>query len=459
LNDRSDDGPLDRAFKDTKALWKENYEEEYFANGGMYRGEPPQEYYSTSWSSRISNEEAQIPLGPFLHMINVQGASSTNPTGGAYDLEIVWAWKESPSEMSKHPAGSIVGDPSECWIKYNNSSNAMLEAAFKGQGGEGTCDLGNGYVVDFLENKQTKTSTGYVREVQRIVKVKSALESAKVWCWKETSGQMGKHNPSVIHGNPSDCWIKYDDTANAILESAYQAQSAYGESSPCEGYVVNFSTMKQTKTATGFEREVQRFDAKDESANHTATVYWTPITGTAPDGSPAFVPMAPKSRTRGVNANPFKQDYIFGKSGTQTGYFHTTTKESYEILAKRIEARVRAKKHEIAMDSCCGLCKAQPRLEADLEKLETALVITKARAGATKPSGKVGLPPKDKKNYRNTDTYYYDDTGVWYFPPDYYDCGGGCGGGAAACSGGGGGCGAAACGGGGKWQYNSFPSS
>ena len=42
FNDRTEDGPLDRAFQETKALWKETYDgEEYTVPGGMYRGEPP----------------------------------------------------------------------------------------------------------------------------------------------------------------------------------------------------------------------------------------------------------------------------------------------------------------------------------------------------------------------------------------------------------------------------------
>ncbi|CAJ1959374.1 unnamed protein product [Cylindrotheca closterium] len=465
LNDRTDDGPLDRAFNDTKALWKKSYGEEYFVKGGMYRGEPPKGYYNISWCSRVCNEEAQIPLGPFLHMIGLQGASSTNPTGGAYDLDIVWAWKETASQMSKHPASSVAGDPSECWIKYDESANATLETAFKNQGGEGTCDLGNGYVVDFLENKQTKKATGYVREVQRIVNVKSALERPKVWCWKETQGQMGKHSSSAIYGNPSECWIKYDDTANSILESAYQAQGNNGETSPSKGYMVNFTTMKQTKIATGFQREVQRVDATNDAADaaaNDATAYWTPLTGNAPDGSPGFVASAPKSKTRGVNANPFKQDYIFGRKADKVGYFHITTKEAYEILAMRMKLRILQKKSDIAMATCCGLCNVPKTMEDDLDKLETTEAVVKARAGAARPTGKIGLPPKYKNN-RNVSNTHYSDTGIWYFPGEYYDCGGGCGGdsnihisgggdgncgagcGASGC--GGAACGAAACGG------------
>mmetsp|Transcript_24532 Transcript_24532/g.60155 ORF Transcript_24532/g.60155 Transcript_24532/m.60155 type:complete len:399 (+) Transcript_24532:1273-2469(+) len=331
--------------------------------------------------------------------------------------------------MSNHPASSVAGDPSECWIKYDNSTNAMIEAAFKGQGGEGAFGLGNGYVVDFLENTQTKKATGYAREVQRIVNVKSALDSPKVWCWKETQGQMGNHSSSAIYGNPSDCWIKYDDVANAILESAFQAQGTNGEISPSNGYMVNFTTMKQTKTATGFERDVQRVDANDEVASYEAadvTAHWTPINGTAPDGSPAFVAPAPKSTTKGVNANPFKQNYIFAKKGGQIGYFHITTKECYEILAQRISASVRDRKQDIAMASCCGIGYVPKELEDNLEKCETAMSIAKARAKAARPTGKVGLPAKYDNN-RQISNIHYSDTGVWYFPQEYYDFGGGCG--------------------------------
>ena len=62
-----------------------------------------------------------------------------------------------------------------------------------------------------------------------------------------------------IYGNPDDCWIKYDSSASNKLESAFQANKR-GDCSPTSGYVVNFVTMKQTKTATGYKREVQRVE-------------------------------------------------------------------------------------------------------------------------------------------------------------------------------------------------------
>jgi hypothetical protein len=79
INERTADGPLDRSFKDTKALWKESYSEDYFVKGGMYRGEPPKAYYSTSWSAYSVHQQ----IGPDLDLMGGQGgASSTNSTGG-----------------------------------------------------------------------------------------------------------------------------------------------------------------------------------------------------------------------------------------------------------------------------------------------------------------------------------------------------------------------------------------
>lgn len=81
LNDRTEGGTLDMAFQATKALWKEQYEEEYSIVGGMYRGEPPQEFYDVTWGQGHQGVSFLVPaIGPFLHMIGIQGASSTNPT-------------------------------------------------------------------------------------------------------------------------------------------------------------------------------------------------------------------------------------------------------------------------------------------------------------------------------------------------------------------------------------------
>jgi hypothetical protein len=184
------------------------------------------------------------------------------------DDPVTWCWKETPSQMSGHDCIAIVGDPNDCWIKYDDGATAKLERSFQLEHGMGSCSPSSGYVVDFATMKQRKTSTGFEREVQRLVPAHDATKPSTdfsneqgadddaTWCWKETPGQMSGHLSAAIYGDPNDCWIKYDDAAKALLESLFQ--DGWGHCSPSSGYEVDFRTMKQMKVSTGFEREVQR---------------------------------------------------------------------------------------------------------------------------------------------------------------------------------------------------------
>jgi ABC-type branched-subunit amino acid transport system substrate-binding protein len=90
------------------------------------------------------------------------------------------------------------------------------------------------------------------------------------WCWQETSRCMDQHTPDLIIGNPADCWVKYNEDSHTNLEAAFQEQGGKGKFEPMAGYVVDFGTMVQTKTATGFQRSVQRLveqqNEKDSAA-------------------------------------------------------------------------------------------------------------------------------------------------------------------------------------------------
>lgn len=54
LNDRTEGGRLDVSFQQTTALWKQTYSRDYIVPGGMYRGEPPADYYSSMDPSKTS---------------------------------------------------------------------------------------------------------------------------------------------------------------------------------------------------------------------------------------------------------------------------------------------------------------------------------------------------------------------------------------------------------------------
>lgn len=326
FNDRTEDGPLDRAFQETKALWNAMYDgEEYTVPGGMYRGEPPREYYSPSWTAMsCSNGPMMCPSGQFLHLIGIQGASSTNPTlvqgkivedSDSYDPSAIWCWKETPSRIKQ----------------YDSSTTQELESIFTA-GGADVLDLGNGYSV-------------------------------------------------------------------------------------------NFKTMKQINTATGYERDVKRYTETTKE-----THCWTPVNGKTPCGLLAFYSANPKATTRGENANPPKDDYIFGKAASQLGYYHITTKEAYDILSSRVESKISKKGIDYAVVSCltCGI--GGKGLQKELQKLKDIHGIVKARASAPLPQGIVGLRPEVQQDKLKRNRHY-SDTGVWYFPDCYCAAGGGCGGG------------------------------
>ncbi len=51
LTDRTEGELLDRSYRSTKQLWFEEFGEDYVVDGGMYRGEPPNDYFSMQWKS------------------------------------------------------------------------------------------------------------------------------------------------------------------------------------------------------------------------------------------------------------------------------------------------------------------------------------------------------------------------------------------------------------------------
>lgn len=77
------------------------------------------------------------------------------------------------------------------------------------------------------------------------------------WCWKETEQVMDKHTDMEIYGDRVDCWIKYDKDSNEKLETAFQAKQ---DVLLMGAYKVDIGSMKQTKIATGFVRDISRFE-------------------------------------------------------------------------------------------------------------------------------------------------------------------------------------------------------
>jgi len=80
-----------------------------------------------------------------------------------------WCWQETSHLMDNHDSNDIVGDPSECFVKYDKASNDILEKAYQAQNGRGTCIPRRGYTVSFDAMIQTKDTTGFQRDIKRVV--------------------------------------------------------------------------------------------------------------------------------------------------------------------------------------------------------------------------------------------------------------------------------------------------
>jgi hypothetical protein len=178
------------------------------------------------------------------------------------------------------------------------------------------------------------------------------------------------------------------------------------------------------------------------ASSTSSTGEWTHVKGNDSSGNPGFVSPSARSTTRGVNANPSKDDYIFGQGSQGLGYYHKTTKEAYQILLKRMNKRIMAVDNAIASHMCCtntfffcGLVdvkkdpyvQTQERHRADLTEMRD---VVKARSQADFPVGMVGIPDSavrgtDAEKSNQNRNQYYDSGGYWLFPHTFYAGGGG----------------------------------
>jgi hypothetical protein len=405
LDDRTEGGELDRAFNATRAAWRELHGEDYHVEGGMYRGEPPAQFYrpsfvmdstrdglSGNWSSSLDH--------PYTKYSGIQGASSTNPSGDADGVaerrrDVVWCWKESSQTMmSTYSPADVFGDPADCWIKYSAVDNETIEAVYQQllrqvAGIAATVRIGNGaYLVDLSTMKQTKLSTKYVRDVQRFVKTTFA------------DGRIATTiDASVVLAPPTDA--------------------------------------ATTRAADPGDLPV---------AFPAPAVRWTGPDGFTPDGRAGFIP---PTRFR---ANLPKPDYVYGHGSKGRGFYHVTTRDAYVILHDGARARTAKLRREIdtsrsrAWFGPPSKTKAehharQERELADLDEYEKRLY---AQSTADAPLGGIGglLSPPPAPTRSVTPVYYRDRhpdgaRGYWSGGPYWFGGGGG-----------GGGCGGGGCGGG-----------
>lgn len=126
LNDRSEGGKLDTNFQETRKLWSRVYGVEYKVQGGMYRGEPPMEYYNVDWLDKPLDEMKTFSAEgvAFAHLIGQVGASSHGKS----------TWHSIDS------AGMFLA-PAAKSITRGVNNNARKVGMIFGRGGESLYDM------------------------------------------------------------------------------------------------------------------------------------------------------------------------------------------------------------------------------------------------------------------------------------------------------------------------------
>lgn len=193
--------------------------------------------------------------------------------------------------------------------------------------------------------------------------------------------------------------------------------------------------------------------------------------GITHNGKPAFIKAEPRSRTRNVNTNPQKQDYLFGQPmlARGPGYYHMYTHEGWGLLLRHIKFQ-RSKAQQEAdgflFDHCS--CSAKHLNTKDLERYHAKQDAAKecedmeyfatAQYYAEGPGADVGSQlrhkygldnrkrPKPSPHVCTTNDTTYHDPGLMFYGAAASCgggasvlCGGGCGGGTCGGKGGGGG--------------------
>ena len=101
------------------------------------------------------------------------------------------------------------------------------------------------------------------------------------------------------------------------------------------------------------------------STGKTAAVpsQWAPLDGPTSDGRPAFIKSAQQTK-QGIRSLKYKTDYVLGRYGNHTGYYHIETKPANEILKTRVDGQLLKIESKIAFQKgCCGSIRSTQALE------------------------------------------------------------------------------------------------
>jgi hypothetical protein len=149
---------------------------------------------------------------------------------------------------------------------------------------------------------------------------------------------------------------------------------------------------------------------------------WAPLDGTVSNGSPAFIDVQHQTKSENLGL-PHRTDYVLGRYGNDTGYYHVETRPANEILLKRVERQLSTIESKIAFQKCCcGSVRSIQALERKRRELLQCQTLLRERLAAEAPVGSTHTKTIGTSTVNG-------DGGVWIYPPVLYDsAGGACGG-------------------------------
>lgn len=119
-----------------------------------------------------------------------------------------WCWKETDSQMHQHDASKVYGDPNDCWILYDGEQTKLLEAAYSKKIKE--CSPLTGYSVDIEKMIQRKVSTGFERDVLRVVENETSDSSSSEQNRLFSKVAVGDVLPSDLKNEPQMVLVEGD---------------------------------------------------------------------------------------------------------------------------------------------------------------------------------------------------------------------------------------------------------
>jgi hypothetical protein len=117
------------------------------------------------------------------------------------------------------------------------------------------------------------------------------------------------------------------------------------------------------------EKLIGKVGASSTSQQSKPSIPWTPLNDYTSDRRPAFIRTIQQTKG-GIKDLSRMDNYVLGRQGTQTGYFHIETREAHEILYKRLDRLIKNMEHDIAIQkSCCGNLDNIKKQEVELKNL------------------------------------------------------------------------------------------